>query len=53
MLLASDPDGYLSTEEAAMLRAELIRLAELLEAAGIIDIPLAQLAAVSASATRH
>jgi hypothetical protein len=42
--VASDPDGYLSTEDAAMLRAELIRLSEALEVqiAWIIDIRLAQ-----------
>jgi hypothetical protein len=44
--VAPDPGCYLSTEEASMLRAELIRLGETLEVqiAGIIDIRLAELA---------
>jgi hypothetical protein len=53
--VASDPAGYLSTEEAAMLRAELVRLAEALEVqiVEIIDIRLAQLASGGVSSTRH
>jgi hypothetical protein len=49
----SDPPGHLAPEEAAMLRAELVRLGEALEAqiAGIIR--LAQLADGATSATRH
>jgi hypothetical protein len=51
--LASDPASHFSPEEAAMLRAELVRLGEALEAqiAGIIR--LAQLAGGTTSATRH
>jgi hypothetical protein len=51
--LASNSASHLSSEEAAMLRAELVRLGEALEAqiAGII--PLAQLASGTTSATRH
>jgi hypothetical protein len=50
-----DPGGYLSTEEAAMLRVELVRLAEALEVqiSGIIDSRLMQLGGSTMSATRH
>jgi hypothetical protein len=53
--MASHPAGYLSTQEAAMLRAELIRLGEALESqiARIIDSRLAQLVGGATSPTRH
>ena len=53
--LASEPVGHLSPEEAAMLRAELVKLGEALQAqiAGIIDIRWTQLSGSTASATRH
>jgi hypothetical protein len=53
--VAPDPGGYLSTEEAAMLRAELVRFAEALEVqiSGIINSRLMQLAGGTTSATRH
>jgi hypothetical protein len=52
--LVSDP-GQLPPEEVAMLRAELVRLGEALEAeiAGIIDIRWTQFAGGTASSTRH
>jgi hypothetical protein len=51
--LASDPPGHLPAEEVAMLRGELVKLGEALEAeiAGIIDTRWAQLGTMSA--TRH
>jgi hypothetical protein len=53
--LASDSVGELPQEEAAVLRAELTRLGDALEAqlAGIIDLRWAQLIGGSASLTRH
>jgi hypothetical protein len=53
--LASNSASHLSSEESAMLRAELVRLGEVLEAqiGEIIDIRLTQLAGVAPSATRH
>jgi hypothetical protein len=53
--LASDPASHFSPEEAAMLRAELVRLGEALKAqiAEIIDIRLAQRTGGTASSTRH
>jgi hypothetical protein len=50
-----DPGGYLSTEKAAMLRVELVRLAEALEVqiSGIIDSRLMQLGGSTTSATQH
>jgi hypothetical protein len=53
--LASDPAGHLPPKEVAMLRAELVKLGDALEAqiAGIIDIRWTQLAGGTMSATRH
>jgi hypothetical protein len=53
--LASNPACHLPPEELAMLRAELVKLGEALEAeiAGIIHIRWKQLAGDRASATRH
>jgi hypothetical protein len=51
--LASDP--VVSPEEVAMLRVELVRLAEALEVqiSGIIDSRLMQLGGSTTSATQH
>jgi hypothetical protein len=51
--LASEPAGHLPPKEVAMLRAELVKLGEALEAeiASIIDVRWTQLGTVSA--TRH
>jgi hypothetical protein len=53
--LAPNAASHLSSEEAAMLRAELVRLGEALEAqiGEIIDIRLTQLAGGAPCATRH
>jgi hypothetical protein len=53
--LASDQISDLPPEEVAMLRAELVKLAEALEAqiAGVVGIRWTQLAGGTASATRH
>jgi hypothetical protein len=53
--LASDAASHPSPGEAAMLRAELVRLGEVLEAqiGEMIDIRLTQLAGGAPSATRH
>jgi hypothetical protein len=53
--LASDQISDLPPEEVAMLRAELVKLAEALEAqiAGVVGIRWTQLADGTASATRH
>jgi hypothetical protein len=53
--LASDPAGHLPPDEVAILRSELVRLGEALEAqiAGIINIRWKQLGGGTVSATRH
>jgi hypothetical protein len=53
--LASDPSGHLPPEEMEMLRAELVKLGNALEAqiAGVFDIRWVQLASGTVSATRH
>jgi hypothetical protein len=53
--LASDPAGHLPPAEVAMLRAELVKLGEALEAeiANIIAIRWVQLGGPEPSRTRH
>jgi hypothetical protein len=53
--LASDQTSHLPPEEVAMLRAELVKIADALEAqiAGVVGIPWTQLTGGTASATRH
>jgi hypothetical protein len=53
--LASNPAGHLPPAEVAMLRAELVKLGEALEAeiAGVIDIRWMQLGGPKPSRTRH
>jgi hypothetical protein len=53
--LASDQTSHLPPEEVAMLRAELVKIADALEAqiAGVVGIRWTQLAGGTASATRH
>jgi hypothetical protein len=53
--LASEPAGHLPPKEVAMLRAELVKIADALEAqiAGVVGIRWTQLTGGTASATRH
>jgi hypothetical protein len=53
--LASDPVGELPPEEAAMLRTELVRLGEALEAqiSAVFELRWAQVNGGRASSTRH